>query len=225
MMDEKLVKKLRLDNFKNIDILRPSKDASTVFDDYSFNKSDSEKLDLAIAYIYSLEEMKIFINKIDEEKIIKENGLIYLAYPKNKNKLGHNPIHRDSIFPFLEVDEDTGYVKDTVFKFNKMVSLDENYTLVGLKNISKNTKISNSSKSNRVDDYVDKIEDIEKVLKDYPEELEFYRALTPGYKKDWARYIYSAKTQKTIDKRIEEMVDILGKGYKTKELYRQSLKK
>ena len=47
-------------------------------------------------------------------------------------------------------------------------------------------------------------------------------ALAPGYQKDWARYVYSAQTQMTREKRQLEMVDILGKGYKTAQLYRQA---
>lgn len=152
---------------------------------------------------------------------IAESGIIYLLYPKMKNKLGHNPIHRDEIFPYLQVDEEDGYMKNTEYKFNKMISLDEYYTLIGLKYLPRNKNKKSTQKSQRVDDYVENIKDIEDYLADYPEELDFYNKLTPGYKKGWARYVYSAKTQKTIDTRLAEMVEILGQGYKSKELYRQ----
>ena len=51
-----------------------------------------------------------------------------------------------------------------------------------------------------------------------------YAELTPGYQRDWARYIYSAKQAATQEKRRTEMLDILGKGHKTKNLYQQWLK-
>ena len=181
-------------------------------------------MDLAIAFVYSLEEMKEILETLWKNKNVKENGLIYLAYPKNKNKLGHKPIHRDDIFPFLDVNEDDGYVKGTQFKFNKMLALDENYTLIGLKNISEKDFNKSQNQSDRVDDYIENIIDIEDFLKDYPKQYDLYQSLTPGYRKDWARYVYSAKTQKTIDKRLNEMVEILGQGYKSKELYRQTNK-
>ena len=41
------------------------------------------------------------------------------------------------------------------------------------------------------------------------------------YRKDWARYVYSAKQEETIVKRREEMKMILRKGYKSRELHRR----
>ncbi|MGT2861578.1 YdeI/OmpD-associated family protein [Streptococcus gallinaceus] len=55
--------------------------------------------------------------------------------------------------------------------------------------------------------------------------LNFYDSLTSGYQKDWARYVFSAKQEATQTKRKAEMVDILNKGFKTRQLYQASLKK
>ncbi|MFO3665022.1 YdeI/OmpD-associated family protein [Anaerococcus sp. ENR0831] len=223
-MDETLKKKLKLDKFEDIDLVKDAKENQTVFEGLEFKNKNDGLLDLAIAYVYSLEEMKEILEILWKNKNVKENGLIYLAYPKNKNKLGHSPIHRDDIFPFLHVNEDDGYVNGTQFKFNKMIALDENYTLIGLKKLPKKDLKKSQKPSARVDDYICKIRYIEDFLKDYPKQYDFYQSLTPGYRKGWARYVYSAKTQKTIDKRLDEMVDILGQGYKSKELYRQASK-
>ena len=187
------------------------------------NQIEEEKFDLTIAFAYSLSEMEKILKDLWDNEKISESGIIYLAYPKLKNKLGHNPIHRDEIFRYLEVDEEDGYMKNTEYKFNKMISLDENYTLIGLKYLPRKKNKKSTQKSQRVDDYVENIKDIENYLADYSGELDFYTKLSPGYKKGWARYVYSAKTQKTIDKRLAEMVEILGQGYKSKELYRKKL--
>lgn len=72
-----------------------------------------------------------------------------------------------------------------------------------------------------VADYEDNVKDIKKLLADHPNELKFYQELTPGYQRDWARYIFSAKQQKTREKRQAQMVDILSLGYKSIDLYRQ----
>lgn len=141
-----------------------------------------------------------------------------------KNKLGHPGIHRDAIFPFLQVDDETGYIKETAYKFNRMIALDENYTLVGVRHLSLAKSSSARRADARVSTYLDKVADILNYLADYPKEADFYKGLTPGYQRDWARYVYSAKTEATIQKRLDEMVMILGKGYKTKELYRAALK-
>ncbi|MNI76225.1 hypothetical protein D3C73_1324410 [compost metagenome] len=50
--------------------------------------------------------------------------------------------------------------------------------------------------------------------------LERYRQLAPGYQKDWARYVYSAKRNETQEKRLLEMKAILAEGYKSIDLYR-----
>lgn len=78
-------------------------------------------------------------------------------------------------------------------KFARMVGLDEVFTVIGLKEEEKKTAKTTSSKvSQRVDDYIEKIQAIESDLEDSPELLAFYQSLTPGYRKEWARYVYSA---------------------------------
>lgn len=222
-MDHQLRKKLKLDSFEKIGLVRSAKEEATAFLGYDFPDYKSTQLDLAVAYVYNLEEMRDVIFYLIENQILEEMGIVYLVYPKNKNKLGHPPIHRDAIFPHLNVDEETGYIKDTSYKFNRMVALDDNYTVVAVKFQPKSKTKKLSSVSGRAKDYEDRVVDIENYLREFPEQAVFYDSLTPGYKKDWARYVYSARTEKTIEKRLLEMVDILGKGYKTKQLYRESL--
>ena len=48
-------------------------------------------------------------------------------------------IHRDEMFPALNVGED-GYVGESDIKFARMVSMDEVFTVVGLKREKKNNK-------------------------------------------------------------------------------------
>ena len=225
-MDNTLYKKLKIDKFNKIILINKPKEI-TPFDGmdeishFDLENVDNkiEISDLIISYVYNLEAMKNVIMKIKNKSILNKNGQIYLIYPKNKNKLNHDQIGRDSIFPYSEVDEDSGFVKSTEYKFNKMVALDENYTLIGLKYDSKITKKSKNLPSQRVDDYVDFVDKIEEFLREYPLQLEFYKSLAPGYKKDWARYIFSARTEVTIEKRKNEMVKILSEGFKTKQLY------
>jgi hypothetical protein len=222
-MNSILIDKLKLDQFENLAMIKPAREAQTAFFDYPFPNEAADKLQLAIAYVYSLEEMKSVILHCFSQGMLSEKGQLYLLYPKNKNKLGHAPIHRDTIFPYLEVNDD-GYVKGTDYKFNRMVALDENYTLIAVKFLPKAKMKTDNRPSGRVGDYTDKVEDIENFLKDYPAEWEFYKTLTPGYQRDWARYVYSAKTEVTANKRLSEMVEILKQGYKTKQLYRESKK-
>ncbi|MED1472229.1 YdeI/OmpD-associated family protein [Bacillus salipaludis] len=66
------------------------------------------------------------------------------------------------------------------------------------------------------------VEDLKQYLSKNGELLEKYNQLTFGYQKDWARYVYSAKRKETQEKRLLEMETVLGEGFKSMELYRQS---
>lgn len=53
-MKEKLIEKLKLNKFVNIEIINSAKEEDSAFDGYVFPKEVTGKLDLAMAYIYSL---------------------------------------------------------------------------------------------------------------------------------------------------------------------------
>ncbi|MGV2488364.1 UNVERIFIED_CONTAM: YdeI/OmpD-associated family protein, partial [Bacillus mycoides] len=131
-------------------------------------------------------------------------------------------IHRDEMFPALNVGDD-GYVGESEIKFARMVSMDDVFTVVGLKREKKKAKKTPAA-SQCVADYADRIQDVEALLANHPAELKFYQSLTPGYQKDWARNLFSVKQEKTRDKRLEKMIEILSQGYKTIELFRKKKK-
>ncbi|WGV60089.1 YdeI/OmpD-associated family protein [Brevibacillus brevis] len=58
---------------------------------------------------------------------------------------------------------------------------------------------------------------IEDDLRHVPKELAFYQSLTPGYQKDWARYVYSAGQEGKRANRRAEMIAVLAEGH----LYRR----
>jgi hypothetical protein len=84
-----------------------------------------------LIFTHTLEEMENAI--IKAISILNEEGVLYLLYPKLKNKLNLKGIHRDHILPYLEVSEETGYYKNTLMRFNMMASFDDNYTILGIK--------------------------------------------------------------------------------------------
>lgn len=199
-----ILDKLKLEKFSKIGYTKPAKEDS-ILDNMEF--SNKGPFDLVFAYTYSALEMKEISIRLWETKDILENGQIYFLYPKLKNKLGHEGVHRDSIFPALEVDDALGYIPGTNLKFNIMRAFDDNYTLIGLKYISdkqKDKKPSNKP-SMRVDDYIKYIPQIVEELKPYGLSEKF-EALTFGRQKDAARHIYSARTEATKTKRIEELI-------------------
>ncbi|WP_318530333.1 YdeI/OmpD-associated family protein [Streptococcus sp. 20-1249] len=95
--------------------------------------------------------------------------------------------------------------------------------MISVKNLVNPKK--SSAASQKVADYAERIDDIRQLLLADEAALTFYNSLTPGYQKDWARYVFSAKQEATQAKRKAEMLDILNKGFKTRQLYQTSLKK
>lgn len=215
-----IINKLNLTKYKNMVVINQPSDYN-IFSEQETSLSKNH--DAIFIFIETIDDMvKHTQNILKQDELILENGYIFFAYPKKGNKRYDTFVHRDEIFPALKVGED-GYLPNSDIKFARMVSMDDVFTVVGLKREKRKTKKTTAA-SQCVADYENNIQDIEALLSAYPKELAFYLSLTPGYQKDWARYIFSAKQQKTRDKRKEQMVDVLSQGYKTIDLFKQKKK-
>ncbi len=219
-----VVEKLSLTKYAARLILNPPTDIED-FQGLEHDLSiEKDKYDLAFIFIFNLEEFSKYLKLVVEKQLLNANGYLYFAYPKKNNPKYKEYIDRDSFFSAIPMDEE-GYVLDSDIKFSRMVSLNEIFTVVGLKSAPKKAKKSASSKASQcVDDYIANIDDIMRYLGNKDELLNIYSQLTPGYQKDWARYVYSAKRKETQEKRLLEMETILGEGFKTIALYRQAKK-
>lgn len=222
-----LTKRLGLGKFQKRAVLGKARALADDFADLEAYDTDldSGKYDLIFSYILTLEELNERVwDTINHERLNPE-GYLYIAYPKIGNKSYDTSVHRDAIFPKLGVDDGNGYVGDSTLKFARMVKLDDTFTLVGMKNDVKGKGKATKASSGNVADYEKFIPDVKEYLDaEHPKTAKFYAELTPGYQRDWARYIYSAKQPATQEKRKTEMLDILGKGHKTKNLYQQWLR-
>lgn len=211
-----IINKLKLNKYKNLVIINQPSDYD-LFDGYK--TSLSKKHDAIFIFVQTIDEMVSQTQRIIKGDYLLEKGYLFFAYPKKGNKRYDTFVHRDEIFPKLKVEED-GYIPDSDFKFSRMVSMDDIFTVVGLKH-EKKKGLKSRAASQSVADYEDNVKDIEELLADYPNQLKFYQELTPGYRRDWARYIFSPKQQKTREKRQSQIIDILSQGYKSVDLYRQ----
>ncbi|QFT87281.1 hypothetical protein FIU87_01265 [Bacillus sp. THAF10] len=216
-----IIEKLNLDKYSNRLILNMPQDLK----DFQELKHDTsvlkDKYDLIILFIFSMEDFDKNISTINEK--IEKNGYLYVAYPKKNNPTYKEYIERDSLYESLQLDEEK-YLPNSILKFSRMVSLNDTFTVVGMKAVPPKKKATTAKKSQCVDDYIVHIDDIRSFLKNNEEVLAKYDALTYGYQKDWARYVYSAKREETQEKRLLEMVTILGEGYKSMDLYRREKK-
>lgn len=190
------------------------------FDDIKYDASIEEKAyDLIFIFVFNLSDYANYLKEIIETQLIEKNGYLFFAYPKKNNGMYKEYIDRDDMINHINPDEE-GFVHGSDLKFSRMVSMNDVFTVVGLKSTPKK-KSPTTANSQCVDDYIDNIEEIKKYLENNSDLLNFYNALTPGYQKDWARYVYSAKRKETQDKRLLEMESILGAGYKSKDLYKR----
>jgi len=214
-----IIEKLNLSKYNNIAVINQPEDYS-VFIHYSTEFSENH--DALFIFVKTVDEMVTHTHHIIDHNLLVEKGYLFFAYPKKGNNRYETFVHRDEIFPAMKVGED-GYVGNSDIKFARMVSMDDVYTVVGLKREKKKVK-KTSAASQCVADYENNVTDVEQLLAEHPSELQFFQRLTPGYQKDWARYIFSAKQQKTREKRQAQMVDVLSQGFKTMDLYRLNRK-
>jgi len=181
------------------------------------------KHDCIFAFSTTKAEFLATIRDVMDEKRLNEEGILYIAYPKKGNPTYPDYVHRDEIFGLLNVDVADGSIDHTPFRFNRMVAFDDVFTVLGIKYSQKGR--SQTAPSQSTGDYIGYIEEVRSMIQSDPEVLTKFDALTPGYQRDWARYLYSTPSEATRKKRYEEMSTVLKAGYKTAALYKQSLKK
>ena len=214
-----VIDKLNLSKYSNMVVINQPNDYA-LFTEQAIKLSKNH--DAIFIFVETIDEMVKHTQLILNKQLLLEKGYLFFAYPKKGNNRYETFIHRDEIFPAMNVGED-GYVDNSDIKFARMVSMDDVFTVVGLKREKKKVK-KTSTASQCVSDYVENIKDVEALLANHPNELQFYQSLTPGYQKDWARHIFSAKQQQTREKRAQQMVEILSQGYKSIDLFRRKKK-
>ncbi|MCH4057358.1 MAG: YdeI/OmpD-associated family protein [Lactobacillaceae bacterium] len=176
--------------------------------------------DLQIFFVFSLVEMQTVITEVARSKQLTPTGYLYLVYPKLSSKK-YTGIHRDSIFPYLKVDEATGEVPNSGLKFSRMVSFDEDFTVVGLKWLTGQQRSTNVA-SQRVQDYINYLPEIQQRLTQMaPNSAVFFQQLTPGYQRDWAGYLYSPKTATTRENHYQTFLKALALQCPSYQHYRK----
>lgn len=222
MAEKSVIEKLGLTKHENKAILNKPEEI-TDFEALTYDSSlQKDNYDLIFFFAFSLEDLMNQIDLIKQKNLLNVKGYIYVAYPKKGNKKYDVHIHRDDIYNGKYYD-DEGYLHNSELKFAKMASLNEDFTVIGIKHEPRKAKKSTKA-SQCVADYICRVDDVRAYLAKDAHLISLFEALTPGYQRDWARYIYSAKREETQEKRKQEMERVLGEGYKTMDLYRMNKK-
>lgn len=222
-MQTDITAKLKLENQKDILVINKPSDIKD-FETLSYDDEEKKKkYNVIINFIFSVDEFIRELKNVINKDLLYPEGYLYFIYPKKGNRKYDKYIGRDDFFGPAGMNNN-GYALNSKLKFNKMLAFDDNFTLIGLKSIEKEKKSTNTL-SQRVNDYIDKIPDLKEYFAGNAELLNSFTHLTPGYQRSWARYIYSTKSEETINKRYRNMEKILKEGYKSIDLYRQAKNK
>lgn len=220
-MDEIIFKKLALAKYaRKAIIARPNDVDAFVGLDYD-DRLGTGRYDMVLHFVFTLDEFVDRLTDIISHGRLNPGGVVYFAYPKKGNKRYAQYIGRDDFFTVIDMDND-GYVGQSDVKFNKMVAFDQTFTIIGLKH---DAKRRHSTQPNQcVGAYAGRIPELRERLAPHADALAFFDALTPGYQRDWARYVFAVRTDATMPRHLEAMVAILRAGYKSVDLYRQAKK-
>jgi len=220
-MNNEIIKKFGIEKYSQKLFLNIPAGISD-FDGMSFCTTlNDDKYDLIFAFIFSLKEFSDLLKTMIDNQLLNPGGVIYFAYPKKGNKQYKEYIGRDDFFKVVNMDDDA-YINESHIKFNKMAALNDIFTVVGLKH--EPTRKKSTQLSQCVIDYVERIPDIRKHFEKNNEVFALFDQLTPGYQRDWARYVFSVKNPVITDKRFAEMEHILKQGFKSLDLYRRCKK-
>ena len=220
-MNNEIIKKFGIEKYSQKLFLNIPAGISD-FDGMSFCTTlNDDKYDLIFAFIFSLKEFSDLLKTVIDNQLLNPGGVIYFAYPKKGNKQYKEYIGRDDFFKVVNMDDDA-YINESHIKFNKMAALNDIFTVVGLKH--EPTRKKSTQLSQCVIDYVERIPDIRKHFEKNNEVLALFDQLTPGYQRDWTRYVFSVKNPVITDKRFAEMEHILKQGFKSLDLYRRCKK-
>jgi uncharacterized protein YdeI (YjbR/CyaY-like superfamily) len=68
-------------------------------------------------------------------------------------------------------------------------------------------------------EYENDIPAVAALLADQPQMQAFFNALTPGYQREWARFIFGTASETTKQRHIDKMLTVFAAGYKSKRAY------
>lgn len=211
MPAEAIRKKLKLDKYRSYALLGRRHESSL---DPLPRVEIPSGVELLIAFVYTLEEMQEVVMRVHAQA---EVLALHLVYPKRGNRLDLPFIGRDDIFPALKVNLDTGVAEGTNLRFNMMVSLDDNFTIVGMRREELSPKAKTERRCST--DFAQETTKIEVMLS--PDERIAFACLAPGYQREWTAHILSAKGEATRTKRLGQLREALRLGYKTLDQLRK----
>ncbi len=152
-------KKFKLQDGLSITILNQPQDMILE----GISHSGDAPYDRIISFVFSVEDMVIYLNSTLKGNVLMEQGYLFFVYPKKGNKKYEQFIHRDEIFPAIQVDEEK-YIVGSDYKFASLMSLDETFSILSIKRDSKARGKKKTANSQCVSDYESMVPQFENSL-------------------------------------------------------------
>ena len=178
-----------------------------------FEQRATKQTDLQIVAVMSTTAANQRLHTIAKTQCLAFDGHVYLFYPKAGSRQ-FSGINRDAMLRALKFDRKTGLLDDSGFKYNAMLSFDDDFTVLDLKwakAVATKTRLAD------YDAQVPKL--AERLTRQNAKLIPQWQTLTPAMQNQWARYIYSPKRLVTQKMHFEQMLVVLASGHRTLEDY------
>lgn len=155
-----IMDKLKWNNYLRKLILNKPTDVTdfaTLDYDTKINKG---QYDLIFIFIFTLKDFKQYVRMVTDKKLLSSKGCLYFAYPKKNSPKYEKFMDCDRFFSTGFTSEDV-YVQGSDIEFVRIVSLNNIFTVVGLKVRAKKTiDPLNIKKSRGSDENVERVDNL-----------------------------------------------------------------
>lgn len=178
------------------------------FEGLDVKSSTKSSFDSVIIFVSNEKELKELLPENQDKS--KKGGKFWVAYPKKSGALDSN-LNRDSIWK---------YVNGLKLNPNKIVSMDDNWSMISLVQQGSQKKTSTFGQDppgvDRTTKTVIPPKDFQKKLDANPEAEEFFMGLAFSHKREYVGWIHEAKKSETRERRVKKTIELLLEGKKTK---------
>lgn len=206
-MNKPLLKKLNIKEGQGVLLLNCPSELATNFDGIN-TVQNSDNNDHVLVFTENEKELKTLLPESLSHS--KKEGKFWVAYPKKSGSISSD-LNRDIIW---------GYLNTLKLNPNKMVSMNEDWSMISVVRQSAQKKPSKFGQDppgvDRKTKTVIPPKDLQIQLDANPEANAFFESLAFSHRREYVGWIHNAKKEETRDRRIRKTIELLLAGKKTK---------
>lgn len=206
-MNKPLLKKLNIKEGQGVLLLSSPSELATNFDGVD-TAQNSDNNDHVLVFTENEKELKALLPESLSRS--KKEGKLWVAYPKKSGSISSD-LNRDIIW---------GYLNTLKLNPNKMVSMNEDWSMISVVRQSAQKKPSKFGQDppgvDRKTKTVIPPKDLQIQLDANPQANTFFESLAFSHRREYVGWIHDAKKEETRDRRIRKTIELLLAGKKTK---------